>query len=172
MATFVTKNLKLFFYVFQATHLTVVSPDEVTVPKGQPCNCPNCQESPTGKALRHKCHIENCGKEYAKTSHLRAHLGSHSAVLPFACNWPGCGKRFYRTDQLTRHERTHTGEKRFVCFVCSRAFSRSDHLNKHAKRHTPEEIANATGGNGAESKAVPWTTGNLPIPAHLLVGHK
>ena len=119
------------------------------------CNCPNCQESPTGKALRHKCHIENCGKEYAKTSHLRAHLGSHSAILPFACNWPGCGKRFYRTDQLTRHERTHTGEKRFVCFVCSRAFSRSDHLNKHAKRHTPEEIANATGGNGAEPKAAP-----------------
>ena len=55
--------------------LTKVSPDEVAVPKGQPCNCPNCQESPTGKALRHKCHIENCGKEYAKTSHLRAHLG-------------------------------------------------------------------------------------------------
>ena len=54
---------------------TKVSPEEVQVPKGQPCTCPNCLESPTGKALRHKCHIEGCGKEYAKTSHLRAHLG-------------------------------------------------------------------------------------------------
>eukprot|EP00093_Oithona_nana_P010067 10067.XXX_579143_580466_1 [CDS] Oithona nana genome sequencing. len=118
-----------------------VTSDDVIIPKGQPCNCPNCQASPTGKALRHKCHVEGCGKEYAKTSHLRAHLGSHSTVLPFGCEWPGCGKRFYRTDQLTRHERTHTGEKRFVCYVCNRAFSRSDHLNKHTKRHTPEEIA-------------------------------
>ncbi len=71
-------------------------------PKGLPCNCPNCKESPKGRASRHKCHIEGCGKEYAKTSHLRAHLGSHNTVLPYGCEWPGCEKRFYRTDQLTR----------------------------------------------------------------------
>lgn len=111
--------------------------------RGVPCNCPNCTASATGKSSRHRCHVEGCGKEYTKTSHLRAHLGSHNAVLPFGCGWPGCGKRFYRTDQLVRHERTHTGEKRFVCHVCDRAFSRSDHLSKHTKRHTPQELANA-----------------------------
>ena len=115
--------------------------------------------------------MEGCGKEYAKTSHLRAHLGSHSTVLPFGCEWPGCGKRFYRTDQLTRHERTHTGEKRFVCYVCNRAFSRSDHLNKHTKRHTPEEIANA--GKNVTTAAAAETNLNfqLPIPQALMVGH-
>ena len=122
----------------------------------------------TFRTYRHKCHVEGCGKEYAKTSHLRAHLGSHSTVLPFGCEWPGCGKRFYRTDQLTRHERTHTGEKRFVCYVCNRAFSRSDHLNKHTKRHTPEEIANA-GKNTTTTEAN--LNFQLPIPQALMVGH-
>ena len=30
-----------------------VTSDDVIIPKGQPCNCPNCQASPTGKALRY-----------------------------------------------------------------------------------------------------------------------
>ena len=29
-----------------------VTSDDVIIPKGQPCNCPNCQASPSGKALR------------------------------------------------------------------------------------------------------------------------
>ena len=151
---------------------------DVLIPKGQPCNCPNCLASPSGKALRHKCHVENCGKEYAKTSHLRAHLGSHSTVLPFGCEWPGCGKRFYRTDQLTRHERTHTGEKRFICVICNRAFSRSDHLNKHAKRHTPEEVAMAGVGGAATGVnlkehlgASNLMTTHLPMTPAMMVGH-
>jgi len=148
----------------------LIEPNETVITKGQPCSCPNCMASPSGKALRHKCHVEGCGKEYAKTSHLRAHLGSHSTVLPFGCEWPGCGKRFYRTDQLTRHERTHTGEKRFMCYVCKRAFSRSDHLNKHTKRHTPEEIeaaANLALTNKETSSNLP----TFPIPPSLLMGH-
>ena len=157
----------------------VVTTDEVQIPKGQPCNCPNCLASPSGKALRHKCHVEGCGKEYAKTSHLRAHLGSHSTVLPFGCEWPGCGKRFYRTDQLTRHERTHTGEKRFVCYVCSRAFSRSDHLNKHTKRHTPEEIAavntkaatTASANESANNANIQFQLQAGLVPQALMVGH-
>ena len=84
---------------------------------------------------KHNCHFPGCSKDYTKSSHLRAHLASHSDVLPFACDWPGCQKRFYRSDQLARHSRTHTGEKRFVCSVCEKAFSRSDHLNKHLRTH-------------------------------------
>lgn len=30
-----------------------VTSDDVIIPKGQPCNCPNCQASPSGKALRY-----------------------------------------------------------------------------------------------------------------------
>ena len=158
----------------------LIEPGDGVIPKGQPCNCPNCVASPSGKALRHKCHVEGCGKEYAKTSHLRAHLGSHSTVLPFGCEWPGCGKRFYRTDQLTRHERTHTGEKRFMCYVCKRAFSRSDHLNKHTKRHTPEEVAAAaaglaSSGDSKDSISIQSQSGQqlplFPLPQSLLMGH-
>jgi hypothetical protein len=99
-----------------------------------PCvNCHNAEASGGTRPRKHRCC--DCGKEYTKTSHLKAHMASHSAVLPFACDWDGCGKRFYRSDQLTRHSRVHSGEKNFVCSVCNKAFSRSDHLAKHVKRH-------------------------------------
>ena len=89
------------------------------------CTCPNCLASPAGiRPSKHNCHMPGCGKEYSKASHLRAHLHSHSLVLPFGCEWPGCEKRFYRSDQLTRHSRTHTGEKKFKCSICEKAFSR------------------------------------------------
>jgi hypothetical protein len=98
-----------------------------------------CVGSPSGRALRHKCHVEGCDKDYAKTSHLKVHLGSHSTVLPFDCEFPRCGKRFHRNDLLIRHERIHTGEKKFICYVCKRAFSRRDSLSIHSKQHTRKQ---------------------------------
>jgi len=65
--------------------------------RGGPCICPNCTLFPKRRAGKHNCHIPGCGREYSKTSHLRAHLVSHCNVLPFACSWVGCNKRFYRT---------------------------------------------------------------------------
>ena len=108
-----------------------------------------------------------CGKAFARQSHLKDHLRTHSDETTFECSKCGkkfgwkcklnsyldkckfsdeknltcsqCGKTFANKGSLTSHLRIHSEGKPFPCSQCGRAFRLMSELTKHMPVHSGEK---------------------------------
>lgn len=154
---------------------TTLSEGPYTTPTLIATNCTSekrkIKRSDKSSAKKHMCYFTGCDKVYGKSSHLKAHMRTHTGERPFPCTWPQCLKKFARSDELARHYRTHTGEKKFKCPMCEKRFMRSDHLMKHARRHPdfkPAMIVKPNSRSASPPKMLAPTFHSLAPPSTVI----
>lgn len=80
------------------------------------------------------CACDICGSGFSYRCKLLDHMRTHTGDKPFRCDV--CGKTFSQKNHLTRHAMIHTGERPFPCDFCGRGFYRKDKLARHRRVHT------------------------------------
>jgi len=87
------------------------------------------------KSEMHQC--PQCPFRSVYASMLRTHMLSHGEKL-LKCEIDNCGKNFYRTSTLNNHKkRVHgTGMKSFPCSLCSRTFVTQSARKAHQIHHS------------------------------------